>query len=151
MTKRKIDLLFMFFVFVSIIIFVFGYYAINNAQAYDLPKTNGEFNEWEITSCESKDGFIYASGWAAPKGAYKLKTELYVLSEGDGKYYKVKTLLYPRGHQTDEMKANRYFDNSGFVSALRLPMHSGTLGNKVAILSLGRDGEWYRGEYECSK
>ena len=132
-------------------VFVFGYHSFNSSNKYELPHIAGDFSEWGITSCESGDGFVNISGWASPKNAFKLKTELYLKDEKEGGYYKIKTLMYQRGHETDEMKANRYFDNSGFVSALRLPFIQSTSSKKIIIVSLGRDGEWYRGEYDCSK
>ncbi|MGL3999864.1 hypothetical protein ACR3LR_08595 [Pantoea eucalypti] len=151
MSRRRIDALFWAVMFIGIMIFVLGFHAFNRQQSTELPETNGTFSEWGINSCDIGKNYVLVSGWAAPKDAIKLNTEVYLNSVDNKSFYKVKTLVYQRGHETEEMKAKQYFDNSGFVSSLRLPMQSEMPGKKITIVSLGRDGNWYRGEYDCSK
>lgn len=151
MNRRRIDILFGVIIFIGTLIFVLGFHSFNRQQQTALPETSGTFAEWGVTSCDVGNDYVLVSGWASPKDAFKLKTEVYLTDNSNNSHYKIKTLMYQRAHETEEMKANRYFDNSGFVSSLRLPMKGESIGTKITIISMGRDGKWYRGEYDCSK
>lgn len=151
MTKKRLDLLFACFSVIALLFFCIGFQSFNSQKRVDIIDTAGTFSEWGVSSCDIKNDYVYVSGWAAPKGAYKLKTELYLVGDEKHGNLKIKTLIYQRGNENEEMKAHRYFDNSGFVSALRIPMGDSDMTHKIAIISLGGDGKWYRGDYVCAK
>lgn len=151
MSKKRIDLLFICFSVVALLFFALGFHSFNSQKEIAEIDTAGTFSEWGVSSCDIKNGYVYVSGWASPKNAYKLKTELYLVDGKNHSNLKIKTLMYQRGNENEEMKAHRYFDNSGFVSALRIPMGNSDMSHKIAIVSLGSDGKWYRGDYVCAE
>lgn len=151
MNNKRIDMVFILLIVFCFAFFIAGFYSFNSAKKHKLPDSAGKLTEWGVDYCEYGDGYIYLTGWAAPKGVYKFMAETYIITGEGGEYYKAKTWSYRRGNETEEMKSKHAIDNSGFSSSMKIPFHHEKIGPKVAVFALGPDGRWYRGDYDCSK
>lgn len=149
MNQKKCDIAYLIFAGVASLFFILAFHAFNNQHPVKLPDVKGSFSEWGVNSCDIEKDYIYVSGWSSPKSSIKLKTIVFAQDNQSGEYYQLKTLVYPRSQGTAEMKANGFFDNSGYVSAIRLPTLNLDSFKNITILSQDRDGKWLRGDYAC--
>ncbi|AWP32048.1 hypothetical protein B9D02_05405 [Pantoea vagans] len=149
MKQKKCDIAYLAFAGIATLFFILAFQTFNNQHSVNLPDVKESFSEWGVNSCDIGKDYIYVSGWSAPKYSIKLKTIVFAQDSQSGEYYQLKTMVYPRSPGTKEMRDNGFFDNSGFVSAIRLPTSKLDSFKNIAILSQDKDGNWLRGDYAC--
>lgn len=147
--QRNIELLLAICFAIGVCFFIIAFHSFNSNRVVPLPSTSKGFKGWGINNCDIGKDYLNISGWSKPSDVTKLKTELYLQDKDSGGFYKIRTLQYPRGGESKKMKEDGYFDNSGFVAAIRFPLHDHVPGNKLVIISDGPNGEKMRGDYAC--
>lgn len=151
MNTKLLDFIFLLITLFLFVFIVLSFKSMNDYKLYSLPETAGEFTSWAIDSCKIGNKSLYITGWAAPEGTMRFKSQLFASSNTPGKYYKLNTVNFRRGNESTEMKQKGFLDNSGVFAGIRFIFTSQPHHQKIAIISLGADGEYYRGFYECNK